>query len=44
MKIDFGSGLNSKFPGVSPLQRTLCYTLKGDDNNSMEMETIEDID
>ncbi len=41
MKIDFGSGLNSKFPGVSPLQRTLRNTLKGDD---IDLDPIEEVD
>lgn len=41
LKVDFGTGLHSKYPGVSPLVRNLKQTLKGDDD-SLEMENSKE--
>lgn len=43
MKIDFGTGLNSKYPGVSPLQRNLKQALTGDKSLDL-MDPIEEFD
>lgn len=42
IQVDFGSGLNSKFPSVSPLNGNLRQKLKGDDM-SVEQESFGDI-
>lgn len=41
IKLDFGFGLNSKFPAKSPLHRNLVSSLKGD-NISFENDSILD--
>jgi hypothetical protein len=35
-KISFGSGLSSRFPTKSPLQRNLVYTCQGDEDDDIK--------
>jgi hypothetical protein len=44
LKINYGTGLHSKFPGVSPLVRNFKQTLKGDDISIEIDSSREDCD
>jgi hypothetical protein len=44
VKVDFGVGLHSKFPGVSPLIRKFKIPFKGDQASFLDMENSGDLD
>ncbi len=44
VKVDFGVGLNSKFPGVSPLIRKFKAPLKGDHASSLDFDNSGEVD